>query len=141
MSSAAITPPNRAAPLLSGRRLLYLGLLFLLALAPRLYSVQSLGWDWDYPGSFTLVNFDEGGSCRAALEGFGYSTFIGRQTIGLASLVDAAPPPGTAGDPRAAKAYCHSAGHIRVARIYSAVAGALTATVIALIGPVGLPYQ
>ena len=141
MSSAAITPPNRAAPLLSGRRLLYLGLLFLLALAPRLYSVQSLGWHWDYPGSFTLVNFDEGGSCRAALEGFGYSTFIGRQTIGLASLVDAAPPPGTAGDPRAAKAYCHSADHIRVARNYSAVAGALTATVIVLIGLLLVPAR
>jgi hypothetical protein len=124
----------------SGRRcLLFLGLLFLLALMPRLYSVQQLGWDWDYPGSFTLVNFDEGGSCRAALDGFGYSTFIGRQTIALASLLGAGPPVGVAGDAGAVKAYCHSPGHIRVARIYSAVTGALTAVAIALIGLLLVP--
>ena len=74
-----------------GRQLLYLGLLFLMALLPRLYSVQHLGWNWDSPGSFSLVNFDEGGSCRAALKGFDYSTFIGRQTIALARAAGAAP--------------------------------------------------
>ncbi|MEE4144589.1 MAG: hypothetical protein V2I26_07295 [Halieaceae bacterium] len=141
MSNATTTQEDRPARLPSGSRLLCLGLLFLLALAPRLYSVQSLGWDWDFPGSFTLVNFDEGGSCRAALEGFDYSTFIGRHTIGLASLDGAGPPSGIAGDARAAKAYCHSAGHLRIARNYSAVTGALTAPVIALIGLLLVPAR
>lgn len=127
---------------LSGSRyLLYLVLLFLLALLPRLYSALQLGWNWDYPGSFTLVNFDEGGSCRAALDGFGYSTFIGRQTIALADLLGVGPPAGIAGDDRAVKAYCHSSAHILVARGHSAVAGALTAVAIAVIGLLLVPAQ
>ncbi len=131
-----------APPALSGRRcLLYLVLLFLLALLPRLYSALQLGWNWDYPGSFTLVNFDEGGSCRAALDGFGYSPFIGRQTIALAQLLGVGPPAGIAGDDRAVKAYCHSSAHILVARGYSAVAGALTAVAIAVIGLLLVPAQ
>ena len=67
--------------------------LFLVALLPRLYSAQSVGWNWDSPGSFTLVNFDEAGSCRAALGGFDYSTFIGRQTIAIATMLGDAPDP------------------------------------------------
>ncbi len=65
--------------------------LFLLALAPRLYSALTVGWDWDEAGSFTLVNFDEAGSCRAVLGGFDYSTFIGLQTIGIAELLGRGP--------------------------------------------------
>lgn len=107
--------------------------LFLLALVPRLYSAQTIGWDWDHPGSFTLVNFDEGGSCRAALEGFPYSTFIGRQTIALAGWVGAGPPVGIRGDQRAVKAYCHSPGHLLVARSYSALLGALTVVAVGLL--------
>jgi len=107
---------------------------FLLAFLPRYYSVQSLGWDWDEPGSFELVNFDEGGSCRAALNGFEYSTFIGHQTIAIATALDLAPPPGIEGDARRVKAYCHSAGHIQVARLYSALLGALTVVLVAAIG-------
>ena len=115
------------------KTLLMLAVLFLLALLPRLYSAQTVGWHWDGPGSFTLVNFDEGGSCRAALDGFGYSTFIGAQTIALASLAGAAPPAGIEGDASAAKAWCHDPQHLMVARAYSAVTGALTAVLIALI--------
>ena len=50
-------PRSRPAPPpVSARRcVLYLGMLFLLALMPRLYSAQHLGWNWDFPGSFTLV--------------------------------------------------------------------------------------
>ena len=118
---------------MSGGRLLCLGLLFLLAFLPRLYSAQALGWHWDYPGSFTLVNFDEGGSCRAALDGFGYSPFVGRQTIALADLLGLGPPAGIAGDAQAVKAYCHSPGHIMAARSYSALTGALTAVVVVLL--------
>jgi len=124
-----------------GRCLLYLGLLFVLALLPRLGSVLELGRDWDYPGSFSLVNFDEGGSCRAALEGFGYSTFIGRQTIALASLLGESPPPGIRGDSRAVKRYCHSEAHLRVARVYSAVTGALTPVILAVIALLLVPRR
>jgi len=143
MSRAHDRRLSRPAQLkLSGTRyLLYLVLLFLLALLPRLYSALQLGWNWDYPGSFTLVNFDEGGSCRAALDGFGYSTFIGRQTIALADLLGVGPPAGIAGDARAVKAYCHSSDHILVARGHSAVAGALTAVAIAVIGLLLVPAQ
>jgi len=143
MSPAHDRRLSRPAQLkLSGSRyLLYLVLLFLLALLPRLYSALQLGWNWDYPGSFTLVNFDEGGSCRAALDGFGYSTFIGRQTIALADLLGVGPPAGIAGDARAVKAYCHSSDHILVARGHSAVAGALTAVAIAVIGLLLVPAQ
>lgn len=108
--------------------------LFLVALVPRLYSAQTLGWDWDHPGSFTLINFDEGGSCRAAMDGFSYSTFIGQQTIAIASVIGLAPKPGISGDARAVKSYCHSPGHILVARTYSAVLGSLTVLILAFIG-------
>ena len=112
---------------------LMLVLVFVLALVPRLYSAQNLGWHWDYPGSFTLINFDEGGSCRAALDGFSYSTFIGRQTIALASATGVGPPAGIEGDQRAVKRYCHSTAHIAVARVYSALLGALTVVAVAVL--------
>jgi hypothetical protein len=115
--------------------------LFVLALLPRLYSAQTLGWDWDAPGSFTLVNFDEGGSCRAYLKGFPYSTFIGRQTTAIADLLGAGPDRDIVGDPRAVKSYCHSPAHILVARSYSAVAGALTVVMIAVLGLLLVPGQ
>ena len=116
------------------RKLVPLAMLFLLALLPRLYSAQTLGWNWDYPGSFTLVNFDEGGSCRAALEGFAYSTFVGRQTIAIARVLGRGPPPGIAGDAARVEAYCHSPQHLRIARSWSAVTGALTVVLVGVIG-------
>lgn len=119
--------PSRA------RLLAWLVALFLLALLPRLYSAQTMGWNWDMPGSFTLVNFDEGGSCRAALDGFNYATFVGHQTIGIARALGHAPPAGITGNAPAAKAWCHSPGHILVARSYSAVTGALTVVLVAVI--------
>ncbi|MCB1674843.1 MAG: hypothetical protein KDI01_01030, partial [Halioglobus sp.] len=120
------------------RKLVPLAALFLLALLPRLYSAQTLGWDWDYPGSFTLVNFDECGSCRAALQGFEYSTFVGRQTTAIARALGHGPPPGIAGDAARVKAYCHSPQHLRIARSWSAVTGALT---VVLVGVIGLLLQ
>lgn len=115
-------------------RWIALFLLFLTALIPRLYSANTLGWDWDQPGSFSLVNFDEAGSCRAALEGFNYSTFVGHQTIALARLLDIGPPPEIHGNAAAVKAYCHSPGHVLVARNYSALTGALTVVLLVLMG-------
>ena len=129
------------SPAFGLRHMLCLGMLFVLALMPRLFSVAHLGWNWDAPGSFTLVNFDEGGSCRAALDGFDYSTFIGRQTIALASAAGAAPPAAVSGDARAVKSYCHSPRHLRVARNYSAVTGALTPVALAVIALLLLPAQ
>ncbi len=115
--------------------------LFLLALAPRFYGALTVGWNWWAPGSFTLVNFDEGGSCRAALDGFDYSTFIGRQTIALATLVGVGPDANIAGDAAAVKAYCHSPAHIVVARAFSAVCGALTVVVLAVIALLLVPAR
>lgn len=118
---------------------LLLSLLFILALVPRLYSAQTIGWDWDSPGSFSLVNFDEGGSCRAALEGFDYTGFIGHQTIAIASVLGNPPPPGIAGNDVAVKAYCQQPDHLLVARSYSAVVGALTAVITALLAVLLVP--
>jgi hypothetical protein len=114
--------------------------LFLLALVPRLYSAITLGHDWDEPGSFTLINFDEAGSCRAALDGFNYTGFIGRQTIAIDKLLGGGPEPGVHGQTMPVKAYCHGAQHMRVARVYSAVTGALTVMVLAALGLVLVPH-
>ncbi len=126
---------------ISTRSALILFALFILALLPRLYSAHTVGWGWDYPGSFTLVNFDEAGSCRAALEGFEYSTFIGLQTVAISELLGNGVEAGVVGNAKAVKAYCHSAGHIRVARSYSAVSGALTVVLIGLITLMLIPTR
>ncbi|QFU77281.1 hypothetical protein EY643_17350 [Halioglobus maricola] len=123
------------------RFFLPLALLFMLALVPRLYSAQTLGWGWDNPDSFTLINYDEGGSCRSALQGFSYSPFIGYQTIALASVVGAGPPASTLDDAAIAKRYCHSSIHVLVARSYSALLGAGTVVVLALLALQLVPAQ
>lgn len=122
-----------------GRVFLILAALFVLALIPRLYGAHSVGWNWDHPGSFTLINFDEAGSCRAALDGFDYSTFVGRQTIAIATVLGHPPPPGAASNAAVAKAYCHSAAHINIARAYSSAAGALTVVLIGLLSLMLVP--
>jgi len=132
MISDVLSAPGR-------RNAIYLGVLFLLALLPRLYSAHTVGWDWDYPGSFTLVNFDEAGSCRAALGGFDYSTFIGRQTIAISGLLGHPVNPGVVGNASAAKAHCHSQEHIGVARSYAALSGAGTVVLIGVIALLLLP--
>lgn len=123
------------------RIVLYLFALFILALLPRLYSALTVGWGWDHPGSFSLVNFDEAGSCRAALGGFDYTPFVGAQTVALASALGSPPPAGIHGNAAAVKRYCHGPGHLMVARGYSAVAGALTVVLTALIGLWLMPGQ
>ena len=111
---------------LDKRFFLAVGVIFLIGLMPRLYSANTVGWNWDHPGQFTLINFDEGGSCRAALDGFDYSPVVGWQTIGISSALGNPPSEGVVGNATLSKAYCHSAEHIRVARNFSAVLGALT---------------
>ena len=120
--------------------LLGLVLLFVIALLPRLYGAQTVGWDWDGPGTFTLVNFDEAGSCRAALKGFDYTGFIGYQTIAISGLMGN-PPPDIAGDDAAVKRYCQHPQHLEVARTYSAVTGALTVVVVAVLAAMLLPAK
>ncbi len=120
---------------------LYLLALFLLALLPRLYSALTVGWGWDHPGSFSLVNFDEAGSCRAALGGFDYTPFTGAQTIAIASALGSPPPAGIHGDATAVKRYCHGPEHLMVARGYSAVTGALTVVLTVLIALWLVPAQ
>jgi hypothetical protein len=126
---------------LQSRYVLYLAALFVVALLPRLYGAHMVGWNWDAPGSFTLINFDEGGSCRAALDGFDYSTFIGRQTVAISQWLGHPVAESVRGDPQAVKAYCHSVEHINVARSYAAVSGALTVVVIGIIALLLLPSQ
>jgi hypothetical protein len=125
----------------TARNILWLVFFFVLALIPRLYSAQSVGMHWDYAGSFTLINFDEGGSCRAALKGFEYSTFIGQQTIAITEALGYPVASGTVGDYKAAKKYCHSRQHILVARAYSAITGALTVVLIGIIGLLLVPSR
>ena len=129
------------ASVFTARNALILAALFLLALIPRLYSAHTVGWNWDYPGSFTLVNFDEAGSCRAALDGFEYTPFIGRQTIAISQFLGNTVPSGTTGDAKAVKAYCHAQQHIAVARSYSAVTGALTVVLIGIIALMLIPAR
>ncbi len=100
--------------------------LFLLALMLRGLGAVDYGRDWYGPGSFTQINFDEGGSCRAALNAFPYTPFVGQQTIALTKLTGQEVPANSVGDHRAVKSFCHSPGHLGVARLYSAATGALT---------------
>ena len=118
----------------NARHWLILLAIFIIALVPRWYSSQTVGWGWDGPDSFTLINYDEGGSCRAALEGFDYSTFIGQQTIAVASALGAGVPEGTVGDYNAARSYCYDPAHLNVARGYSAVLGAATVVLVGVMG-------
>ena len=105
---------------------------FLFSLAPRLYGGLTFGRGLDGPGTFQLVNYDEGGSCRAVLGDFTYPTFLGRQIIAIAELIGRGPPPSAFGADRG-KAYCQSWSLIAIARGYSAVAGALTVVLLGLV--------
>ncbi|MBW2541508.1 MAG: hypothetical protein JRF15_05390 [Deltaproteobacteria bacterium] len=66
---------------------------------------------------------------------------MGRQTIAIADLLGRGPEPGISGDAKAVKRYCHSADHILIARTYSAVAGALTVVLVAVIALLLSPSQ
>jgi hypothetical protein len=102
---------------------------FALSLAPRLYGGLTFGADLDGPGTFRIVNYDEGGSCRAILGDFTYPTFVGRQVVAIASLLGYGPPDWAFGGQRA-KAYCQSRPLIVIQRAYSAVTGALTVVLV-----------
>ena len=113
---------------------------FLLAIAPRLYGGLTFGANLDGPGTFRIVNYDEGGSCRAVLTDFPYPTFLGRQIIGVAKLLGYAPPQRAHGGDWG-KRYCQSRPLLRIQRAYSAVAGALTVCLIGLIALMMWPHR
>lgn len=113
--------------------------IFLVALIPRLYSAQTVGWHWFDQGGFTPINFDEANSCRAWLDTNDYSSLLGAQTVTISSLLGNPPPPGVKGNYPRAKAYCLGANHMSVARSLSAVLGALTAVVLGMIALVLSP--
>jgi hypothetical protein len=116
--------------------------LFLLALLPRLYSALTVGSDWYGPGSYTVINFDEVNACRAWLDAEdGYSRLLGAQTVTLASLLGTPPPADAVGNYRLAKAYCLQPGHMRVARSLSAVMGAATVAILAVMGLILAPSR
>ena len=110
-----------------------LALLFLVALVPRLYSAQTVGWDWFGQGTFTAINFDEANTCRAWLDAANYSPLVGAQTVTISTLLGNPPPAGASGNYGQAKAYCLGSKHMRVARSFSAVLGALTVVAISMI--------
>lgn len=115
--------------------------LFLAALLLRAFAAMDYGRDWYAPDSFTLINFDEAGSCRAALDGFAYSPLVGWQTLAVAAALGNAPPAAIRGDYAATKTFCHSVAHITVARLYSALTGALTVVALWLLAALLFPGQ
>jgi len=147
MSSARESAVGRAAEqsrhvrgFLTPRRALILLLFFFAALAPRLYGGLWFGVDMDGPGTFRIVNYDEGGSCRAILGGRPYSTFTGRQILALASALGHAPP-AEAFLPNGWRSYCHSRPLIMLQRVYAAVAGALTVVLLGLLALMMWPEE
>jgi hypothetical protein len=126
-------------PWFSLKRAAILAVIFLIALLPRLYSAQTVGWNWYWPGSFTPINFDEANTCKSWLGVPGYSTQVGAQTVTIASLMGNPPPPDAIGNYAQSKAYCLTSGHLGVARIFSAVMGSLTVITLGLIALVLAP--
>ena len=107
--------------------MLLLALLFAVSLGVRVIAAIDYGRDWEQPGSFTHINFDEGGSCRAALGGFDYPTFVGYQTLWLTGIAGVEAPLDRAATDVDIKAFCHGEAHLTAARMYSALTGALPA--------------
>ncbi|MFK8042602.1 hypothetical protein [Congregibacter sp.] len=112
-----------------------------MACAVRVVPALNYGQDWYGEGSFTLVNFDEAGSCRAALDGFDYSPWVGWQTLALAEASGLSVPDGIRGDARAVKAFCHSKSHIAIARLYSTAAGVLTVAALWILAALFFPAK
>jgi hypothetical protein len=121
--------------------LVLLCLIALLGLVLRLGAALDYGRNWYGDGRITLVNFDEAGSCRAALDGFAYPAFVGQQTLAMAAALGLSPPEGIRGDAPAVKRWCQDDGHLLVARSYSALCGALTVLLLGLLCLMLFPAQ
>ncbi|TDG11625.1 hypothetical protein E2F43_18100 [Seongchinamella unica] len=108
--------------------------IFLVALLPRLYSAQTVGWHWYGQGSFTPINFDEANTCRMWLKAAReYSPLVGAQTVSINTILGHPPPANAEGNYNVAKAYCLSGPHMLVARSFSAFLGAATVVLTCLI--------
>jgi hypothetical protein len=105
---------------------------FALSLVPRLYGGLTFGADLDGPGTFTTINYDEAGGCRAVLGRFVYPSFIGHQTLAIAKLLGQSPPAPPINN-RQARGYCYSRPLTVIHRSYSAVTGALTVVLVGLL--------
>ena len=114
--------------------------IFVVSLCLRLYGGLTFGFDLDGPGTFKVINFDEGGSCRAVQGGFSYPVFIGHQVVALASMAGR-PPADTDTGARAGKRYCQSEELILIQRGYSATAGALTVVLTAMLALMMWPWR
>ncbi len=123
-----------------------LACVFAVSLGVRLYGALTIGVDLDGPGTFRIINYDEGNSCEGALGYLPYPRFLGLQIVPLATLLGYPPPAHTMPRPAAgtreyqaeamrAKAYCESRPLVMIQRIYSAVSGALA---VVLLGAIAL---
>jgi hypothetical protein len=122
--------------------LLYLVLIFVVSFGVRVYGALHVGFDLDGPGTFQVINYDEGGACKGKLGTLPYPSFLGTQIIALASLFGYPPPrellhrtpPLSPAETMRGKAYCESRPLIVMGRLYSVITGALTVTLVALLG-------
>jgi hypothetical protein len=125
--------------------------IFLLSFGIRLYGALIFGADLDGPGTFRMINYDEGNACEGQLGALPYPPFVGVQAIAMARILGEPPPahfPQTAEEWQAvqrepqrnaelvgkAKAYCESRPLILIQRIYSVVTGALSVVLVGLLG-------
>ena len=109
-----------------------LAAIFAAALAIRLVGVFSLGFGYDGPDSFWVINYDEAGGCRALCGGRSYNTFVGHQIMFLHKLFYEGPKPEQIGDPQW-RGFCHSKESLIVHRVYSAVTGALSVVLLGVL--------
>ena len=148
-------PGRRPAPPLGfhldPRWIAVLAGVFVVSVGVRLYGALTFGVGMDGPGTFRMINYDEGNSCEGKLGYLPYPTFVGAQIIWIATHLGYPPPaplpkrPGNWAAPypeddwRAAqegaraKAYCESRVLILIQRTYSAVTGALSAVLVCLL--------
>ena len=115
----------------------WLGLIFAICLAIRVHGVFTMGFGYDGPDSFRVVNYDEAGGCRALLGGRKYNTFVAYQIQFIQKLMGEAPQPNHYVTSRKTtnnwRAYCHSRASIVVHRVYSAVTGSLTVVLLGVL--------
>lgn len=145
-SPATPTAPAPAPlPRFAPRWYAMLAALFAVALAVRLYGAFTFGFGYDGPGSFWVINFDEAGGCRSLLGGKSYNSFVGYQIMLLHKLFYDGPRPDQFGETREGRPgwrdFCHSKESLMVHRVYSAVTGAGTAVLVAVLGLLMWPQR
>ena len=106
--------------------------IFAIALMIRLYGVFTLGFGYDGPDSFRVINYDEASGCRSLQGGRSYYTFVGYQILFIQKLMGEGPSPEHTGEPHWRK-FCHSRSSLVVHRIYSAVTGSLSVVLLGVL--------